>query len=261
MSLRQRAAPRREARLGSSGACASILLLVLLCAGARAGADRRPPPRVPEVDVIKQAQQLLDNGAALFKAGDLEGARNAFVRASALVPDKPNPYRWLGLVEVRLGRCKQALDAFDQFLSRVQLGDPRAVEVVTLRDRCRDELAPRAGLLVVESSPPGAEVRLRAAGDPLLGTTPLGGTSIPAGRHVVAIHKPGYGDILRGVSIEDKQVVRLDVILQPLPQPARRRYWIIGAVLGPLAAAGLGVGLGIGLTRDPPRSFPPVSAQ
>jgi hypothetical protein len=39
----------------------------------------------------------------------------------------------------------------------------------------------------------------------------------------------------------------------------RRRYWIIGAVLGPFAAAGLVVGLGVGLTpRDGERVLPPV---
>lgn len=230
---------------------------------AVARAEGPDATRGTAADVAKQAQELLDNGVALFKSGDLERARVAMQRVSALVPDKPNPYRWLGLIEVRLGHCKEALVAFDAFLARVQMGDPRGVEIVTLRDRCRVELEPKLGTLVVASTPPGAEVRLRAAGEPLLGKTPLESASLAPGNYVLVLRKDGYVETARGVAIVEKEVVRLDLVLEKLPPVAvkKKKYWIIGAVLGPLAAVGLGVGLGVGLTRQETRSFPGLVAQ
>ena len=246
---------------------ASLTFAAVLAAspGTLAHADGPQGPRKPAADVSRQAQELLDNGVAMFKAGDLERARIAFARASALVPDKPNPYRWLGLIAVRNGQCAEALTAFDAFLQRVAPGDARTVEVVTLRDRCRVELEPKVGTLVVASTPPGAEVRLRAAGDPLLGTTPLQNASMPAGSHIVVVRRPGYVELSRGITVVDKEVVRLDLVLEPIAAPPtakKKRYWIIGAVLGPVAAVGLGVGLGVSLTRGSDvRTFPSVTAQ
>lgn len=229
---------------------------LLLC--ARADAEGPDATRPPAADVAKQAQELLDNGVASFKAGDLARAKVALQRVIALVPDKPNPYRWLGLVEIRLGNCKEALPNFDAFLTRVGMADPRTVEVVTLRDRCRVELEPKVGTLLVATTPPGADVRLRAAGEPLLGKTPLESFSIAVGNHVLALHKDGYADVQRGVSIRDGETVRLDLVLEKLAGK-KKKYWIIGAVLGPLAAAGLGVGLGVGLTRgNDTRTLPAI---
>jgi hypothetical protein len=250
------------ARLGTRARLLSTVLGSLLSCALVMSAHAGDPDttRNPRADVAKQAQELLDNGVAHFKAGDLERARVALERASQLVPDKPNPYRWLGLVEVRLGRCKEALVAFDAFLSRAQLGDPRAVEVVTLRDRCRAELEPKTGTLAIVSTPSGAEVRLRIADERLLGKTPIEAAEVPAGSHVVVVRKPGYVEVSRGVTVADKETVRLDLQLEPVPAAAvrKKRYWIIGAVLGPLAAVGLGVGLGVGLTREGPRTLPAI---
>ena len=252
--------PRLLARLFCScvAACALLGTAGPLGQEARADGPASTSASASPADAAKQAQALLDDGVALFKAGDLERARVALSRASLLVPDKPNPYRWIGLVETRLGHCQAALVAFDAFLLRVQPGDQRTIEVVTLRDRCRAELEPKVGTLIVQTTPPGADVRLLAAGDPSLGHTPIENTEMPAGSHILVVRKPGYVEISRGVSVAEKEVVRLDLVLQPVPQPRRRRYWIIGAVLGPLAAVGLGVGLGVGLTRSDTRTFPPI---
>jgi len=236
--------------------------LLLLCVPA-ACVEGPDATRAPSADVAKQAQELLDTGVSLFKAGDLERARVALQRVITLVPDKPNPYRWLGMVAVRLGNCKEALGAFDTFLARVPAGDPRTVEAVTLRDRCRAELEPKLGTLVIASTPAGAEVRLREAGDPLLGRTPIDGAKLSAGSHVLVLRKDGYVETTRGVTVAAHERVRLDLVLEPLPPQAikKKRYWIIGAVLGPLAAVGIGVGLGVGLTRPGPHTLPPLMGQ
>ena len=201
-------------------------------------------------------------GVDAFKREDFEAARVALSRVIELVPDKPNPYRWLGLTEARLGHCAEALRAFETFLAHVPASDPRTVEVVTLRDRCRDELRPKVGQLTVVSTPPGAEVRVHES---LLGKTPLSQVTLPAGSHVLSLHKTGYADLQRAVDVADGSAVRVDVLLDKLPAPLpprkKKRYWIIGAVLGPLAAVGLGVGLGVGLTRSEQRTLPPLMSQ
>ncbi|MEO6951578.1 MAG: PEGA domain-containing protein [Polyangia bacterium] len=249
-------------RLIPASLARACLVTALVSASPRAHAHP-DTTRTPVVDVTKQAQELLDAGIAYFKSDDLERARVALDSVIALVPDKPNPYRWLGFVESRAGRCGPALAAFETFLSRVPVGDPRTVEVITLRDRCRAELAPKVGMLAVASIPPGAEVRLDEVGDPFLGKTPLASTKLPAGSHVLALHKAGYIDTTRGVTIVENSTLRIDLVLQKVPAPTehRRRYWIIGAVLGPLAAVGLGVGLGVGLTRSSEHTLPAIMGQ
>ncbi len=168
-----------------------ILLLALTPTLARAGKS-------------DDALKFLDEGIKLFNGGDLAGAREAFSQAHDLVPDKANPYRWLGLVDARMGRCGDAIKELEIFLQKVPPGDSRAAEAVTLRDRCREDVQPRLGSLVVETSPSGAEVRLDDPSAPVAGVTPFRGESVPIGNHVVFVQKPGYEQVARGVAITQR---------------------------------------------------------
>jgi hypothetical protein len=86
--------------------------------------------------VEDRALAHLDRGVAAYRAGDYERARAELGEASTLVPDRPNPYRWLAMTEVQLGDCRSALFHIESFLSRVPAGDPRVPEVIALRTRC-----------------------------------------------------------------------------------------------------------------------------
>ena len=86
--------------------------------------------------VEDRALAHLDRGVAAYRAGDYERARSELSEASALVPNRPNPYRWLAMTEVQLGDCKSALFHIESFLSHVPAGDPRVPEVIALRTRC-----------------------------------------------------------------------------------------------------------------------------
>ena len=83
------------------------------------------------------ALQHLDTGVAAYRAGDYATARREFEAAQHLVPDKANPYRWLGLTYVQLGDCTHALLAFETFLQRVPPDDERVAEVTRARDGCQ----------------------------------------------------------------------------------------------------------------------------
>ena len=98
------------------------------------------PARAAE-DRDSAALQHLDTGVAAYRAGDYTAALREFEAARRLVPDKANPYRWLGLTYVQLGDCTQALLAFETFLKRVPPDDERIAEVIARRDAC--ERAPK----------------------------------------------------------------------------------------------------------------------
>src|SRR5437016_4933138 len=96
------------------------------------GAAFAPGARADE----REAQRLLDAGTALFDAGSFDAAREAFVKARDLAPDKANPHRWLGITDARLGRCAEAIAELDDFIARVPRSDRRLLEVERLRTRC-----------------------------------------------------------------------------------------------------------------------------
>jgi hypothetical protein len=175
------------------------LILVALVGEARA-------------DPAEEAVRLVDQGIALYKAKDYAAARTAFARARDLVPDKANPYRWLGVTDAALGRCGEAVTELDTFLSRVPAGDPRTIEAITIRDRCQAELAPRVGHLVVESVPTEAEVRLDDESSPPLGKTPLQ-RDVSAGNHVVFLRKAGLEPVAKPVQVIRGETVHLEVTL------------------------------------------------
>jgi hypothetical protein len=78
----------------------------------------------------------LDRGVAAYRARDFALAERELEQAHQLAPDRPNPFRWLALVEAELGECPAALVNIESFMSRVPAGDPRVAELVQLRERC-----------------------------------------------------------------------------------------------------------------------------
>jgi hypothetical protein len=223
---------------------------VLLCTAAARG------------DTVEEAMNLVDRGVELFKAGQLAAARESFARAQTLLPDKPNPYRWLGLVDARLGRCADAVRELDTFIAKVAADDPRTVEAITIRDRCKTELAPQVGALVVQSAPPGAEVRIDDLDGRPAGVTPFRADDVHVGSHVVALRLLRHVPLTRTITIARGETVRLDVTLAPEPPPTppatpapvhapapaekkRSKAWVAGLVV-PLAL-GLALGVAVGV--------------
>ena len=225
-------------------------------------------------DNASDALALLEQGVTRFQAGRLDAACDALERARDLVPDKPNPHRWLGLVYARMGKCSQAVVELESFIKRVPPIDPRAVEAVTLRDRCKAELKPRFGALLVESTPSQARVRLDDAAAPVVGTTPYRTEALSVGSHLVVVEKAGFQTAQKGVAVVADGTARVDLRLTPdaaaaapivtvsATESSRRkpRYWVYGVVAGAVVVVALGVGLGVGLgsSSSGPPTLPPV---
>jgi hypothetical protein len=126
----------------------------------------------------------------------------------------------LGIVDARLGDCARAVIELDTFLSRVPVDDPRAIEAITVRDRCKEELTAKIGTLSVESSPSGAEVRLDVQDKAPDGVTPWRNDQISVGNHVVFLRKPGYLQGLSAVQISRGGLTNVQIALQPEPVAA-----------------------------------------
>lgn len=121
---------------------ASFVAASLAAAGARADATETA------------ALFHLERGVAAFKAGDFVEARRELTIAHELAPDRANPYRWLALTAVQLGDCPGARDNASGFLARVPADDPRAAELVRLRDLCT-----RGGVVRHDAGPVDDEAR------------------------------------------------------------------------------------------------------
>jgi hypothetical protein len=172
----------------------------------------------------------LDRGVAAFRAGDFARAHREFEAASELASDRPNPYRWLALTEVQLGDCRQAAVHAEAFLARVPADDPRAAELVRVRDLCR-----RTGALTVDSRPGPASLRID--GEPV-GRTPYRALAMRPGSYRLAAERSGYQRSERTVVVRPgaELAVRLD--LTPVPRrPITRRWWFWTAVAGVAVAA------------------------
>ena len=166
-----------------------------------------------------EALTLVRVGVDLYKAGNFAGARNALLEARNLAPDKPGPYRWLGLAEARLGRCGEAIDSLERFLKGIAAVDPRRPESETARDLCKATLVRSGGSLSVESEPAGAELRLERDDGPALGTTPYRSALLDAGIHLVFMRKSGFKTVSKSVKIATGELLRVRVDLAPENAP------------------------------------------
>lgn len=182
-------------------------------------------------DTEAKALAHLERGIAAFEADEFARAQEELLAASRLAPHKPNPYRWLALVEVQLGDCRSALANIAAFVERVPADDPRLAELVRLRELCE-----RTGALHVRSSPTGAALRIDGS---VVGTTPYRSLSMRAGTYRLALDKRGFREATRSVVITAGSEADVVVELARAETPLTKRWWFWPAVAGvTLAAAG-----------------------
>jgi hypothetical protein len=224
-------------------------------------------------DYESDAIRLLDKGYDLYLKGDpasLAEARKTFEAARALFPNKPNPYRLLGLTDARLGHCQEAVHNLELYLKLAKPDDPRIAEATAARDRCAQTI----GTLEVESVPPGAEVRIDQAQSAQLGVTPFKSDTIALGTHRLFLTSPGYTRWSESVTIEGGAVTRRAVRLlaalaavetkpraaptEPPPKRSRRRVGIaVGLSVAAAALIAGAVAIGVVASRSSPYDSAP----
>ncbi|HEU0031932.1 MAG TPA: PEGA domain-containing protein [Kofleriaceae bacterium] len=221
---------------------ASILALGAVAGSARA--DDTPAPRAEEA----AAQQHLDRGIEAFRRGDFPRARTELAAARDLVPDKPNPYRWLALTDVQLGECTRAIENIDRFVERVVPTDNRLPELARLREYCA-----RTGVLRVTTTPPAATLHVDGA---LVGTTPFRGLAMRAGTHALVVDKPGFEPARRSVIVPAGGELDVRLALSPPHTPITRRWWFWASAAGAVVLASATIYLA---TSDEPTVLPPIT--
>lgn len=243
----------------------TLLLSLALVAASPALVRAQQPAQTP---AEAEAQQLLAEAVKLLDSGKLRESEEKLLRVIQLVPQAPNPHRLLGIVQFRLALCADAVKEFDEFLQRVGPNDRRAIEVISMRDRCREELAPKVGKLLVDSTPRGADVRVDDEKATPVGKTPVEVKAIPAGSHVVFVELPGFRAASRGFNIGKNETLRLEFGLQKdadavvtsntvKDKPLYKKGWFWGVLITSVAVVGGAVATGVVLgTRSP--SFNPT---
>jgi PEGA domain len=206
-------------------------------------------PAPARADAVEDAARVhLDRGVAAFRARDYARAHRELTAACELVPDKPNPHRWLALTEIQLGDCRAALVHIESFLSRIPEDDERVPELVRLRELCQ-----RTGALRVESTPPEAALRIDGA---IVGATPYRALSLHAGQHVLIAEKPGFASQSREITLAPGGELDVRFALSPARAPLTRRWWFWAAVGGVALTATAAVVYATG-DRDP-TPLPPI---
>lgn len=224
-----------------------------------------------------KAQQLRNDGAAALKGGDAATASENFRRAYELFPS-PNLLYDLGLALDKLGRCVEAVDAFETFLDRAPSALPAARSYATKR---LTVLEPCVARLELTAVPAEARVAVDGRAVELPRARPL---AMTPGEHIVTVEKSGFVSRVEHVTLgageeralsmtlvpQPAPVARIEarptLIANPVPEhpalsvttartrpvrhtPLYRRWWLWTAV--GVVATGAAVGLGVGLTARP----------
>lgn len=110
-------------------------------------------------------------------------------------------------------------------------------------------LKARSGTLVIASSEAGATVKID---DVVVGTTPIGSTTVAGGPHFVSVEKNGFVSWQKEVRVQPDQLVEEDVRMVPSPDFINayksKQTALRGAMYGAtvLAIAGIGTGIVMG---------------
>lgn len=166
------------------------------------GADAKPPP-----EVVKRAAQHFDDGLRFVSEGAYALAVREFTRAYELLPHHSVLYN-LGLAYVALGRPKQAVESFENYL--VRGGDALAPsQMDAARTKIREQRA-LLGTILVHVEPAAARVAVN--GVPTPNEVPV---EVTAGSHVVHAELDGYSVAKRTLEVQPGTTTELHMTLLP----------------------------------------------
>jgi hypothetical protein len=156
-----------------------------------------------------------------MKQRNYQAAIAHYLAAKVLAPERPGPYRALGMAYVLANQCKEAIPVLEEYLRR-KPDDPRPEAVEALR-RCRGGRTPppprrTKGTVRVTSDPSGAEVRIDDERGQLLGYTPFDSDDLPPGSHQIYLSRAGYRATSGEVRVEAGVMSTLHVPLSPMPR-------------------------------------------
>jgi hypothetical protein len=242
----------------------AFIVFVLPARASSAGSEQAASPFATQEQVLV-AQKLMDEGAAAYAQGDLEVARDRFMKAWGIVKHRAIAGN-LAEVEMRL----QEYESAAQHLKFVvgSLG----VEALAERAQAETQLAECTRQLAVLRVNVGvADATVRVNGR-VIGTTPIGEPAlVKPGEAQLEVTRTGYQPNRTTVALQKGETKVVTVILKPIPlvsnpdatrsssraesvavsNPAKTYVLLSGAVL---TAAGIGVGTAYWLTSRSTKS-------
>ncbi len=181
----------------------ALLLLALLA---------QTTPDASDAAAKERAQALVDEGSALFEAGELPAALEKFNAAYAVFPS-PKILFNVGQANRELGRPVEAVKAYEGFLAGVPDAEPG---LTADAHRALAELQAQLGRVRIDCGLPGAELSLdgmpvgRSPLSELLWTTP--------GHHQVAARHPRAIPVLEDLDVSAGEVHTVVLTLAALPE-------------------------------------------
>jgi hypothetical protein len=220
--------------------------LIVTCALLAATTARAAEPK-------DEARRILDEGSALYRAGDYQGALTRFERAREIYPSA-RIYFNMGQALHRLQRRAAAVDAFERFLEEAP---DAAAEPRHDAERLLEELRPQIGRVRVAASA-GSEIAIDGK---TVGTAPLSrAVPLDPGGHDLSARAPGASvahvgrvEIVAGETATWEAVAAPPPLLDapppappvatlateqpsPAPAPAKKKAWWPWLVAGAFVA-------------------------
>ncbi len=172
-------------------------------------------PPAPDKETIQQVLGLLKAANASYDAGRYEEALQGYEQAYGLYPDPKMLYR-MGQTNERLGRKREAVRSYEEFVSKMPANDANAITVAAQLPALKAEVKP---LVRVSSTPSGANIYVGGLDRAPVGSTPYEAELEP-GPTVFVVRRDGYAPARREVVLEPAGEVTLEVTLTPMGEAA-----------------------------------------
>lgn len=188
---------------------AFAVAIVLLCAR---------PPVAGAADQAADAEAEMARADVFMQQRNWQAAIAHYNAARILAPDRPGPYRGLGMAYYAAGQCADAVPVLEEYVRR-KARDPWPQALAALSD-CKQKLEGgherEHASVRITSEPAGAAVRLDDEEGAVAGYTPFESSSVQPGTHRVFLSRPDYRPAVGELRVEPNVQATLHVTLQPL---------------------------------------------
>jgi hypothetical protein len=186
------------------------LLLAWMSPAAGQYVTEREAASTPEARAA-QAADLKAKAAIAFSAGDYDLALQR-IESAIKLSDDAGLVANKGLILEKLGRFKEAADAFRDYLAAAAEGDSKAEMARTLLARLEPEVR-------ITTTPPGATITIQGEAKPL-GTTPIQ-KRVGAGTHLFLVVLAGYQEVRKVARVVPEKGLKLALTLKKIAPPPR----------------------------------------
>lgn len=159
--------------------------------------------------------QMVKNANDEFDRGEYTDALEIYEEAYDLYPDPVLLYR-IGLASEKSGDIRRAVDSYRAFVDASDDDDATAKRVAKKIPDLESQLAP---LIMVRSTPDGADILLDEVDSEPIGTTPAE-LELSEGKQTVIVRLDGYRVVRRDVELENGQRETVDIELEKLTKLA-----------------------------------------